>query len=50
MKIILAEEIAARPKRRVLVFMFTKVTAACQLIILSGRGKTRKAGREGMDI
>lgn len=49
MKIILAEEIAARPKRRVLVFMFTKVTAACQLIILSKEEKRGKQG-EGMDI
>jgi hypothetical protein len=48
-KIILAEEIAARPKRRVLVFMFTKVTAACQLIILSKEEKRGKQG-EGMDI
>lgn len=49
MKITLAEEIAARPKRRVLVFMFTKVTAACQLIILSKEEKRGKQG-EGMDI
>jgi len=48
-KMILAEDVAAKAKRRVLVFMFTKVTAACQLIILSKEEKRGKQG-EGMDI
>jgi hypothetical protein len=46
-KMILAEEVAARPTRRVLVFMFTKVTAACQLIFGREKGKRGKQGERG---
>jgi hypothetical protein len=41
---ILAEDVAAKAKRRVLVFIFTKGTAACQLMF--GRGdRSREKGR-----
>jgi hypothetical protein len=43
-KMILAEDVAAKAKRRVLVFIFTKGTAACQLMF--GRGeRSREKGR-----